>query len=69
MCRDCEQALVVHPDQYEKFRAFYDGLDDAARKLHENGTKVELDAILEAVVYYFAPATAKVLRMKLPQRW
>ncbi len=62
MSKSCdEQTLVVHPDQYQKYFTLYDALDEAARTLFESGTREELDRLLEAVVFYLSPVTAKII--------
>jgi len=52
---------MVSPEQYEKYFAFYDGLEAAARQLYEDGTQAELDELLKAVIYYLSPCTAKIV--------
>ncbi len=58
---DCEQTLMVSPEQYAKYFALYDGLEVAARQLYEDGTQTELDELLKAVIYYLSPCTAKIV--------
>lgn len=58
---DCDQALMVPPEQYSKYFSLYDALDETARKLFEEGTREELDLILEAVCFYLSPVTAKIV--------
>jgi len=52
---------MVSPEQYSKYFSLYDALDDAARTLFESGTREELDLILEAIVFYLSPCTAKIV--------
>jgi hypothetical protein len=57
---DCK-TLTVDPMQYEKYKVFYDGINQAARQLFEDGTKQELDDLLAAGIHFLGPATAKVV--------